>query len=175
MAEPLASWMLAEQNRWKEYGNLLTSGVNDLQKNDFGIQRAQNIDRSVLDSIRADGRESRQRERYGVPDPTGVIAQQRGVDKGLARALNNTDVLNRAQVQQYDADKQFANQLIGIGHGVGSTADELRASITSAKQAKDDAYKNAKNAEKIANQQARQQTTQAVLTTAVSIIGAAMG
>ena len=171
----LEPWMVEEQSRWAEYRKVLDAGISDYKNNDYTIKAAQSVDRSINDTIRGAEREQRQLTRYGVPEASNVVEMQRKNDRGLSRALNSTDIMNRAQVQQYDADTQFANQLIGLGHGVGSTANELRSSITSAKQSKDDAYKSAKANEKAADKAEKQAQTQAIMTTTLSILGAVMG
>lgn len=171
----LEPWMVDEQKRWTDYRKVLDAGIADYKNNDYTVKAAQSVDRSLNDNIRGTQREERQLARYGVPEASEVVERQRMTDRGLSRALNSTDIMNRAQVQQYDADTQFGNQLIGIGHGVGSTANELRSSITSAKQSRDDAYKAARANEKNAAKQEKSAQTGALLTTAVSILGAVMG
>lgn len=166
------AWQDDELTRLRKYRSLIGGGVDDLKNNDFIVNTAKDNRLSTAADGRNDARETRNLLRYGAGDVTAAAQHQRGVNRNLSDSLNTVDSLNRAYVQQYDADKQFANQLIGIGHGVGSTADDMRNSITAAKRQKEDAYSQAKSQTKNANAAAKQQTTTAVVS-AIGMMAAA--
>jgi hypothetical protein len=164
--------MQKELDRWAVYRGVLQQGVNDWKNNDFITRSARDAKASLADESRVREQESRNLLRYGTPAPSAVVKEQRDNDRGLSRALTFTDMMNRAQVQQYDADKQFANQLIGVGHGVGSTADELQNSITAARRQKDDAYKVAKDQAKTADKQVNDALMGSVVSTGITLAAA---
>lgn len=168
---------------WENPDQMLANTVNrkTARYNDFYIP----IERQAVDSIKdksliqeglrratderipaaAIARQERDAARFGMinNDPLARAEQARGA--GLNRALYVTNTMNNALMDQYSRNTAMRNEMLNIGRGVASEAQDNMQSAATAQHQREAANDAAKANAKAA----KQAQTQAIVGTVVTI------